>query len=86
VQLRLDLCLVDHGMDIHPGMAFYSTWTPTGAQGAQPHKLLPTMPGDATRYLAPTNATSSTSPCAERCMPAHQRLTHQHRRSRPRDR
>jgi len=40
-------------LDIHPGMAFYSTWTPTGAQGAQPHKLLPTMPGDATRYLAP---------------------------------
>ena len=40
-------------LDIHPGMAFYASWSPTGAQGAQPRKLLPTMPGAAHRYLAP---------------------------------
>ena len=51
--------LVDAGavtgmqLDIHPGMAFYASWSPTGAQGAQPRKLLPTMPGAAHRYLAP---------------------------------
>jgi len=51
--------LVDAGavtgmqLDIHPGMAFYTSWTPSQTMGVQPSKLLPTMPGDAARYLSP---------------------------------
>jgi len=44
-------------LDIHPGMAFYASWTPTGpvpsGSGVAPTKLLPSMPGSAQRYLAP---------------------------------
>ncbi len=51
--------LVDAGavtgmqLDIHPGMAFYTGWTPSQTMGVQPSKLLPTMPGDPARYLSP---------------------------------
>lgn len=41
-------------LDIHTGMAFYSSWTPpTATAGPQPRKLLPTMPSAPDRYLTP---------------------------------
>ncbi len=40
-------------LDIHPGMAIYTGWTPSQTMGVQPSKLLPTMPGDPARYLSP---------------------------------
>ena len=41
-------------LDIHSGMASFSSWLPsTGATPATPTKLLPRMPRTAFRYLAP---------------------------------
>lgn len=39
-------------LDIHPGMAFFASWRPSGS-GTTPTALLPTMPSPADRYLAP---------------------------------
>lgn len=49
-------------LDIHPGMAFYASWAPSGpvpsgpvpsGSAVAPTKLLASMPGSAQRYLAP---------------------------------
>lgn len=41
-------------LDMHSHMVFFARWLPTRANGpVAPAKLLPTMPSDADRYLAP---------------------------------
>jgi hypothetical protein len=41
-------------LDIHPGMASFSSWEPAGGRSkVRPTKLLPTMPRPASRYLVP---------------------------------
>jgi len=40
-------------LDIHPGMAFFASWAPTGGPHPGPTKMLPTMAGSRTRFLTP---------------------------------